>query len=154
LKIEIVAVDRLRAPWARAGVAEYLERIGRTTPAERRDVKAARGDGAAAVAEEGQRILRAASIGPRDRLVALTPDGDALDSEAWARLLDGWATEGVARLVFAIGGAGGLAPEVLAAAHRRLGLGPQTLSHELAQLVLCEQIYRAATILRGEPYHK
>jgi 23S rRNA (pseudouridine1915-N3)-methyltransferase len=154
VKIEMVAVDRLRAPWARAGVAEYLERIGRYVPVERKEVKAARGDDQAAVVEEGQRILRAAAIGGRDRLVALTPRGDALDSEAWAHMLDAWAMEGVARAVFVVGGSGGLAPDVLTAADRRLSLGPQTLSHELAQLVLCEQIYRASTILKGEPYHK
>lgn len=150
----MMAIDRLRAPWARAGVAEYLERIGRYFPVERKDIKAARGDDVAAVAGEGQRILRAAAIGLRDRLVALTPRGEALDSDGWARMLEAWAAEGVGRVVFVVGGSGGLAPDVLTAANRRLSLGPQTLSHELAQLVLCEQIYRASTILKGEPYHK
>lgn len=149
-----MAVDRLRAGWARAGVAEYLERIGRYVPVSRRDVKAARGDDAAAIADEGERLLRAAAVGPRDRLVALSPWGEALDSAGWARLFEGWAVDGAARIVFAIGGAGGLAPSVLEAAGRHLSLGPQTLSHELAQLVLCEQLYRAWTILRGEPYAK
>jgi 23S rRNA (pseudouridine1915-N3)-methyltransferase len=154
VKIDVIAVDRLRAAWARAGVAEYLERIGRYAPVERKDVKAARGDDQVAVDEEGHRILQAAAIGVRDRLLALTPRGEALDSEAWARMLDAWAMDGVARVVFVVGGSGGLAPDVLAAADRRLSLGPQTLSHELAQLVLCEQIYRAFTILKCEPYHK
>ena len=154
MRIEIVAVDKLRAAWAREGVAEYLERIGRYAPVTRREVKAARGHDEAAVADEGERILRAVALGPRDRLIALSPTGEARSSEEWARLLDDRAAAGVARVVFAIGGAGGLAPAVLSAADQRLSLGPQTLSHELAQLVLAEQIYRALTILRGEPYHK
>jgi len=83
-----------------------------------------------------------------------TPDGQAHDSAGWARMVDDWARGGVARVVFAVGGAGGLAPAVLDVAERRVSLGPHTLSHELAQVVLCEQLYRAWTILRGEPYHK
>jgi 23S rRNA (pseudouridine1915-N3)-methyltransferase len=154
VKIEIVAVDRLRSSWARAGVAEYLERIARYTPVERRDVKPARGDDRRAIDEEGRRLLATVSKGSRDRLVPLTPIGELLDSESWARMLADWAAEGATHVVFLVGGAGGLAEPVLEAADRRISLGPQTMSHELTQLVLVEQIYRAWTILRGEPYHK
>lgn len=154
VKLEIVAVDRLRAPWAREAVAEYLDRAGRYAPVERREVKAARGDDRVAVEEEGERVMAAASPGPSDRLVALDPSGEPLASEAWARMLARWANEGVGRAVFAVGGAGGLSETVRRAAHRVVSLGPQTLTHELAQVVLAEQIYRAWTILRREPYHK
>lgn len=154
MRIEIVAVDRLRAPWAREGVAEYLGRVARYAPVERREVKAARGDGADAVAEEGERVMAAASPGPSDRLVALDPGGEPLGSEAWARMIARWANEGVGRVVFAVGGAGGLSETVRRSAHRVVSLGPQTLPHELAQVVLAEQLYRAWTILRREPYHK
>jgi 23S rRNA (pseudouridine1915-N3)-methyltransferase len=152
LRIEIVAVDRLREPWARAAMEEYLRRLVRYCLAERRDVKAARGDDARAV--EGKRLIAAAGIGPRDRLVALAPQGEGLASENWASMLAGWIGDGVGRAVFLVGGAGGLSRAALAAAHRSLSLGPQTLPHELAQVVLAEQLYRAFTILRGEPYHK
>jgi 23S rRNA (pseudouridine1915-N3)-methyltransferase len=154
VKIEIVAVDRLRSSWVRTGVAEYLERIARYAPVERRDVKTARGDDRRAIDEEGRRLLTAVSKGSRDRLVPLTPTGELLDSESWARMLADWAADGATRVVFLVGGAGGLAEPVLEAADRRISLGPQTMSHELTQLVLVEQIYRAWTILRGEPYHK
>lgn len=150
----MLAVDRLRSPWARAGVEEYLGRVARYVPAGRREVKAARGVSPAAVEEEGARLLRAASIAAGDRLIALDPRGEALDSPGWATLLSEWAEAGVGRLVFVVGGAGGLAPAVRAAADRMLGLGPQTLPHELAQVVLAEQLYRAWTLVRGEPYHK
>ena len=153
MKLEILAVDRLRAPWAREAVAEYLRRVGRYCPIERTEVKRA-GDDAAAMADEGARLLRAAALATTDRLVALDPAGEGVDSAAWASLLAEFANQGVGRVVFVVGGAGGLSPDVRAAAHRTLSLGPQTLSHELAQVVLAEQLYRAWTILRGEPYHK
>lgn len=154
MRIEIVAVDRLRAPWARAAMDEYLARLIRHVPAERREVKASRGADARAVEEEGGRLLAAAAPGLRDRIVALAPSGEPLTSEAWAALLAGWLREGIGRAAFLVGGAGGLSGAVLEAADRTLSLGPQTLSHELAQVVLAEQLYRAFTILRGEPYHK
>lgn len=153
MKIEILAVDRLRSAWAREAVAEYLGRIGRYCPVERRHVKRA-GEDPEAVAAEGERLLKAAATGPADRLVALDPAGEALDSRGWAALVGGSADEGVGRLVFVVGGAAGLSPDVKRAARRIVSLGPQTLAHELAQVVLVEQLYRAWTILRGEPYHK
>lgn len=153
MRIEFLAVDRLRSTWAREAVEEYLRRIGRYCSVERRDIKRA-GDDAGAVAVEGERLLKAAAAGPMDRLITLDPGGEALDSAGWAALVGGSVDEGVARLVFAVGGAAGLSADVLHAARRTLSLGPQTVSHELAQVVLAEQIYRAWTILRGEPYHK
>lgn len=154
MKIELLAVDRLRAGWARTAVGDYLSRLARHVPASRREVKPAAGDDAAAVRTEGERLLDAASRGPRDRLVAVDRRGEPLTSEGWARALAGWANEGVGRIVFVVGGAGGLSDEVLAAADRVVGLGPQTMAHELAQVVLAEQLYRGWSIVRGEPYHK
>lgn len=153
MKLEIVAVDRLRAGWAREAVEEYLGRVARHCPVERKDVKRS-GDDRNAVKEEGERLIRRAGAGPADRIVALDPAGEPLDSAGWASLLTGYANEGVGRVVFVVGGAGGLSEEVQREAHRIVSLGPQTLAHELAQVVLAEQLYRAWTILRGEPYHK
>ncbi len=150
----MLAVDRLRAEWARAAVSEYLGRAARYGPVERREVKAAGRDDARAVEAEGRALLAAADVGPGDRLVALSPEGEGLDSRGWAKLLAGWLNEGIGRVVFVVGGAGGLSPDVLATAARRLSLGCQTLPHELAQVVLAEQLYRAWTLVRGEPYHK
>jgi 23S rRNA (pseudouridine1915-N3)-methyltransferase len=153
VKIEIIAVDRLRAAWAGEAVDEFLGRIRRYCPVERRDVKRG-GEDRAAVSAEGERLLKLAAPGPADRLVALDSSGDALDSFGWSELLGGFANEGASRVVFLIGGAGGLSDAVRAAARKVVSLGPQTVSHELAQVILAEQLYRAWTILRGEPYHK
>jgi 23S rRNA (pseudouridine1915-N3)-methyltransferase len=154
VRLEIVAVDRIRENWASDAVEEYLGRIARYCKVARREVRPARGNGARAVEEEGVRLL--AGVGSRadTRVVALTPGGEALSSEAWAGMISTWQREGAGRVVFMVGGAGGLSTAALARADRKLSLGPQTLSHELAQVVLAEQIYRAFTILRGEPYHK
>ena len=153
MKIEILAVDRLRARWAQEALEEYLGRVRRYCPVERKDVKRG-GEDRAAVAAEGERLLKLAAPGPGDRLVALDPAGEALDSRGWSELVGGFASGGAGRVVFLIGGAGGLSDAVRAAAGKVVSLGPQTVSHELAQVILAEQLYRAWTILRGEPYHK
>ena len=153
MQIEIIAVDRLRSDWARAAVAEYVARIERYCRVVRKHVKPSKKAGAEALDEEGRRLLKTAAIGPRDRLVALTPQAESLSSENWADLLGEWRADGIGRAVFAVGGADGLSPAVIAAANQSVALGAQTLAHELAQVVLVEQVYRAWTIMRGEPYH-
>lgn len=153
MQVEIIAVDKLRSDWARTGVAQYVARIERYCRVERKHVKPSKKAGAEALDEEGERLLKTAAIGARDRLVVLTPQGESLSSESWADLLNQWRADGIGRAIFAVGGTDGLSPTVIAAADRRVALGPQTLAHELAQVVLVEQLYRAWTIMRGEPYH-
>jgi 23S rRNA (pseudouridine1915-N3)-methyltransferase len=87
------------------------------------------------------------------RVVVLDRSGKGLTSEALARELDKWRT--AARPVsLVIGGSNGLAPDLVQSADLAWSLGPLTLPHELARVVVLEQVYRAWTILRGEPYHK
>lgn len=89
-----------------------------------------------------------------DYLIACDEGGVARGSRAFADHLGGLRDDGVRRLVFAVGGADGLAPEVLSAARQRLAFGPQTWPHALARVMLAEQIYRAATLMAGTPYHR
>jgi 23S rRNA (pseudouridine1915-N3)-methyltransferase len=89
-------------------------------------------------------------------LLLLDARGEPLSSESLAQLLDSHKSAATQHLVFAIGPASGWSPahrDDARAAHRLLSLGPITLPHELARVVLAEQIYRAATILAGHPYH-
>ncbi len=86
--------------------------------------------------------------------VVLDRTGKAYASEDLAVLLQSLEERPPQRTAFVIGGACGLSPAVLAAAGTRLSLGPLTLPHQLARVVLGEQLYRATTILRGEPYHR
>jgi 23S rRNA (pseudouridine1915-N3)-methyltransferase len=90
---------------------------------------------------------------PKDvLLVALEVDGAALSSSELAKKLGAWTSQGKGNVAFAIGGAEGLPRELSARAAFRLSLSSMTLPHRLARLILLEQIYRAFTILRGEPY--
>jgi 23S rRNA (pseudouridine1915-N3)-methyltransferase len=87
-------------------------------------------------------------------VIACDEHGEARGSRDFAALLGRLRDDGVRRLVFAVGGAEGLDARVLAAAHSRLAFGPQTWPHALVRAMLAEQVYRAATIMAGSPYHR
>jgi 23S rRNA (pseudouridine1915-N3)-methyltransferase len=102
--------------------------------------------------DEAQRLLKAAS--GVDAAVALDGAGRSLSSEAFARWLAGERDGGARTMAFLIGGPDGHGEEALGAAKLCLSLGAMTLPHGLARIVLAEQLYRAATILSGHPYHR
>ncbi|HEV8325087.1 MAG TPA: 23S rRNA (pseudouridine(1915)-N(3))-methyltransferase RlmH [Myxococcota bacterium] len=127
--------------------AEYLRRLAKRVHAEVVRVRPGGGAGAEAAA------LRKAA--PRGGLhVALDERGDALTSVELARYIGQARDRSVPGVTFWIGGADGLDPALLREADRRLSLGRLTLPHRLARLVLVEQLYRAMTILHGDPYHR
>lgn len=157
MKVLIVVVGRVRSPLEEA-VQEYEGRAGRYWKLEVTEVAAGtRGTGSAGDAEavkaaEGERILGA--IPPGATVVALTREGRSMSSDDLARFLGKAALNSVGCVAFVIGGAFGLSDAVLERAQRRLSLSGMTLPHEMARLFLAEQLYRAGTIQRGEPYHK
>lgn len=104
------------------------------------------------MALEGERIQQA--LGERDRVVALDRRGRAMTSEELARWLDRTMQAGLGALSLVIGGPSGLHPAFVEGVDERWSLSPLTLPHRIARLVVCEQIYRACSILRNEPYHK
>lgn len=148
----LVAVGRLR-PFFREAVDEYLGRLRRSGGVEEREVREAgrAGNPVAQRREEGTRLRAAVPKGAR--LVALDPAGQAWTSEALAARLAVWRGPGP-DTAFLVGGAEGLDPALVAEVAERWSLGPLTLPHELARVVVAEQLYRAATILAGQPYHK
>lgn len=101
---------------------------------------------------EAERLRGAVPDGAE--VVALSRSGKAWTSEKLAHYLDSLAVQGAAGAAFLIGGALGIHPRLLGDARHRLSLSAMTLPHDLARLLLAEQIYRAGTISRGEPYHK
>lgn len=109
-------------------------------------------DKAARLADEAQRSLKI--CGEAEARVALDERGKALTSAAFATFLAQQRDAGVGHLAFLIGGPDGHGPAALDRATQRLSLGPMTLPHGLARIVLAEQLYRAATILSGHPYHR
>jgi 23S rRNA (pseudouridine1915-N3)-methyltransferase len=103
------------------------------------------------VEREGERLL--AKLPPTASVTACTVGGEQMTSESFAAWLQ-VSRERAVDLAFVIGGAFGLSKSLLARSERTLSLAPWTLPHEMARLVLAEQLYRAGTIVRGEPYHK
>jgi 23S rRNA (pseudouridine1915-N3)-methyltransferase len=155
LRVTIVAVGRQKAGPEAELVAEYLgrfDRAGRSLglgPARVVEVEDRRGGGPGA--EEA--LIRAA-LPKAALLAALDERGAAPSSPEFADLLRGWAEGGARDLAFAIGGADGLTPGLRAEADRVIGFGPMVWPHLLARVMLAEQLYRAATILAGSPYHR
>jgi 23S rRNA (pseudouridine1915-N3)-methyltransferase len=146
VRIVVAAVGRTRDPSYRALIDEYQARIRRYAALDESELRDERDDKVIVAIDK---LL--AATGPRAEFVALDVEGKALTSDAFARRLGASLDDGRVP-VFAIGGAEGLPPAVRTRAHWKLSLGPMTLPHRLARLVLAEQIYRAFTILRGEPY--
>lgn len=155
MKVLLVAVGSVRSVLA-AGVSEYEERAGRYWKLEVVEVDA----GASGRNPSPERVMEAEAdrlLGriPSDHdVVALTRLGRPMDSRALARYLEERALRSCPGVAFVLGGTYGLDEGVLTRASKRLSLSGMTLPHEMARLVLVEQIYRAGTILRGEPYHK
>lgn len=129
--------------------AERASQIGRSLgfgPVDIVEVEARGG-----MAAEGEALLRRA--GPAF-LIACDEHGQSLASRAFADRLARLRDDGVARLAFVVGGADGLSATVLAQARQTLAFGPQTWPHALARAMLAEQIYRAASLMAGQPYHR
>lgn len=155
MKIALICVGRagrLLAPV----IAEYEARARRywsLEVVEVREERAHKGMPGEAIRDaEGERILKRV---PRDaELVALTRTGDAWSSARLARHLEQHAVRGGGDIVYVIGGALGLSDAIMREAGRRMRLSTFTMPHDLARLVLLEQLYRAGTISRNEPYHK
>lgn len=139
MRYRVVAVGRLRDAALRAASDEYLGRLRRYARVEEHEVK------------DEARVLGAVPQGAR--LVALSRTGEAWTSRELAERTARWDLE-ARDVAFAIGGAEALPAEVLARAERLWSLSALTLPHEVARLVVYEQLYRAFTIRRGEPYHR
>jgi 23S rRNA (pseudouridine1915-N3)-methyltransferase len=140
-------------PSFRNAVDEYVKRLRRFVPVEEREVREA-GRAGNPVAQRREEAARLRAALPADaRWVALDLAGKGWSSEALASRLETWKAPGK-DTAFLIGGATGLDGSLLAEAEERWSLGPLTLPHELARVVVAEQLYRAATILAGQPYHK
>lgn len=109
-------------------------------------------DAATRISEEASAI--SAAIPDKSVIVALDERGDNVDSAAFARHLGRWRDDSVANTIFVIGGADGLSPDLQRKAKLRIAFGSATWPHQMVRVMLLEQIYRAATILAGHPYHR
>lgn len=153
MRLRLLAVGRDRSGLYAPAVEEYASRLTRYVKFELAEVPEAKKLAGTPRAREEEGAALLAKLGPREHVVALDERGDELTSLAFADRVRRWQERGL-DVTLIIGGSDGLAPEVAARAREKLAVSRFTLAHRLAKLVLVEQLYRAFTILRGEPYHK
>ncbi len=155
MKIVVMAVGKMATDWIARGVDEYTRRVGRYVPFELRvipDIKSSKKLPEARQKElEGEAIL--AQVQGGDHVCLLDERGRELTSRELATWLDRMMVTLPRTLYLVIGGPYGFSEAVYARADSKISLSRLTLPHELARLLLVEQLYRAMTILRGEPYH-
>jgi 23S rRNA (pseudouridine1915-N3)-methyltransferase len=143
VKLSVVAVGRVKEAPVRALLDEYRARLTHYVPLRETEIEDGSPDALAA---------RIGKLAKDDALVALDSRGCQYDSHEFARFVETLGRQGKGNVCFALGGKEGLGAPTLDRAGHVLSLGKMTLPHRLARVVLYEQLYRAMTILRGEPY--
>jgi len=146
VRIQLIFLGKTRNPHLRALLDDYQKRIARFSPIEVLEWKTTDGG--------PWSVAQARGKGDPGPVVLLDAGGKAFNSEDFARWLAKKERSGARKLVFLVGGAEGFAEETKRAADELLSLGPMTLPHELARVVLLEQLYRAFAFLRDHPYPK
>ena len=159
MSMSIIAVGRMKEKPYRAMADEYLKRLsryGKFEEIELPDLPEPQNSSPAIEEQikqrEGESIL--ARIKPGDHVIALTIPGKKWDSPGLSCHLDDLMTRGASNIVFVIGGSLGLSDKVIARADEELSMSPMTFPHQLARVMLLEQLYRAMKIRSGERYHK
>ncbi len=159
MRLSLVCTGKLKEPYLRDAAEEYKKRISRyaeleilEAPDEPVPERYSEAQRIQAMNREGERMLK--EIGPREFVAALSVTGKRQTSEAFAKSLEGWMAGGFTRITFVIGGSLGLSSSVLSRADAELSLSDLTFPHQLARIVLLEQVYRAFKIINNETYHK
>ncbi len=147
MKIKFAWIGKTKEPAIASLTDEYLKRISRYVPVEGVALR----DEAALLELSGR--ARGAKAGAKSTLVLMDSRGKEFSSQQFAAFLGDYQDRNPLPLVIAIGGADGFSEAARAAAQHTISLGKMTLAHELARVVLLEQVYRAFTILKGHPYH-
>ena len=155
MKVRFVVIGKTGAAYLQQGIAEYTDRLSRYCDLEV-DVVADVRNRAVLPAEklkiaESEQLLRKVNSG--DFLVILDENGKEFSSVDFAAVIEKWQVSGVARVVFMIGGAYGFGEDVYKRANLKMSLSRMTFSHQMVRLIFLEQLYRAFTIIRKEPYH-
>lgn len=151
MKLTFLSVGKDRSGLFAPGVQEYTTRLQHWAQVQVVELPEAKAHGAQAKMQEGATLI--SKLRPKDTLVALDERGKTFSSVAFSQWIERQLPSG-RDLAFAIGGDEGLSDEVRERAALVLSLSAMTMPHRLARLVLVEQVYRAFSILRGEPYHR
>jgi 23S rRNA (pseudouridine1915-N3)-methyltransferase len=159
MRVVVIAIGRLKQGPEREMADRYRKRfddIGRKLGFRGLDIheipESRARDAARRIAEEADAI--AAAVPEKSMLVALDERGEYIDSIVFSRYLGGWRDQGTGHTIFMIGGADGLSPELRARAKLCIAFGSASWPHQMVRVMLLEQLYRAATILAGHPYHR
>lgn len=152
-RVRLVFVGELKAPWAVEACKHYAQALARHVKCDVSVLKDARDakDPEARRRKEDQALL--AALGPRDRVIGLDERGRAHGSTGLAARMRSWLEDPGRAPCFVVGGPYGFGAQARERFDEVMSLGPYTLPHELARVVLLEQLYRAMTILAGHPYH-
>ena len=155
MNITLLTIGKTRTAYLKSGIEEYLGRLRRYVPYEIVELPDVRNAGKLPFEEqkeaEGKLLLQ--QLAPSDHVMLLDERGKEYTSKQFASRLEGILASGKKRLVMAVGGPYGFSKAVYDRADELLSLSKMTFNHEMVRLFITEQVYRAMTILRGEPYH-
>ncbi|WP_251621377.1 23S rRNA (pseudouridine(1915)-N(3))-methyltransferase RlmH [Odoribacter lunatus] len=155
MKISLLVIGKTDAAYIRAGIEEYEKRLGRYVPYEMKvlpDIKNSKSMSEGVQKEkEGELLL--GQIAPSDYVVLLDEKGQEYNSVGFSEFVAQKMLGGIKNLVFVIGGPYGFADAVYKRCHDKISLSKMTFSHQMVRMIFVEQLYRAMTIMKGEPYH-
>jgi 23S rRNA (pseudouridine1915-N3)-methyltransferase len=152
MRFRIIWTGKTRDARLRALIEDYVERLSHFVRCEVTELKELRRTDKAGIDKETKRISDALRTG--SMTVLLDPEGSEWSSQELAAQVRSWEGNGVKEVAFVIGGPNGLAPDLVSRADKRWSLSRLTLTHEMARVLLLEQLYRAFTIVHGLPYQK
>jgi 23S rRNA (pseudouridine1915-N3)-methyltransferase len=155
MKITLLTVGKTTFPFVKEGCDIFIKRIKHYTPFEYIEIPELKNTSSLSKDQikekEGELILK--QIKNTDKVILLDEKGKQFTSVEWAREIEKEGICGTKSIVFIVGGAYGFAPSVYNRADSKLSLSAMTFSHQIIRLFFIEQIYRAFTIIKGEPYH-
>ncbi|WP_027339609.1 23S rRNA (pseudouridine(1915)-N(3))-methyltransferase RlmH [Halonatronum saccharophilum] len=158
MKVRVISVGKIKESYIMQGINEFTKRLQRHVDLEVIEVKDEKIGGSLSSAEvegikkeEGQRILE--RLDARSYTIALDPQGKHMSSEGLAKSISNLQVQGYSSIEFIIGGALGLHKSVRDRSDYILSFSHMTFTHQMARLILLEQVYRAFKIIKGEPYH-
>lgn len=155
MKISLLVIGKTEADYLIKGIDEYIKRLKHYIPFELLVVPALKNTKNLSELQQKQKEgeLLLAQIKPTDTLILLDENGQTFSSVKFAAYLEKFMVAGTRSMVFVVGGPYGFSDEVYQKAAGKISLSEMTFSHQMVRLIFAEQVYRAMTILKGEPYH-
>lgn len=158
MRFSVIAIGKIKESWMREGIAEYTKRLTPFAKVDITEYDEERWKGLPSpllkeqiLQKEGEKLLK--TVAQEDTVILLDTKGKSFTSEALSAWIEARMTGGTSRFIWMIGGPLGNGANIQGRAALRISLGSMTLTHQMARLILMEQLYRAMKIMRREPYH-